>query len=235
MRTETRRCAGGHVWVAVVVAIAALGCGVLIGFLAGTRRPSAQRVVDSLATPLPIPSGAKLLKRFDGGGGTSGRNWDQVSRGMGVALDVTGMTREQIEAIPEFYESYFNKCFPDLIEDSHWEWVDWEWETQGLGILGSLKSQNFSTGYGASWSWRRRGRVLAEHLYCEVYAEVMDFDELQPGSDFPARYPVKMLTDPIKGQRVMYVRLTLKGKGFNAKNLKWPARPASAPTTTAGS
>jgi len=222
-----------HVWVAVVVAIAALGCGVLIGSLSGRRGPSAQSIADGLSIPLPVPDGAKLLKLFGpdtinakviiiDGGYVSG----YVSWRTGIALDITGMAPAQVEVIPKFYESFFDRACPDIPKCGYWS-SDYTGATRGFTrfVTGQAPPEGWTIAAGGRWTWGMRAHAVTSNLFCEVDAEVMDFDHLGNSALWEHK-GVLDLNAPVKGQRVMYVKLTFQGQGVGGSgSVKWAPKP----------
>jgi hypothetical protein len=226
MRTGKRNRVYGHVWACVIVGIVAIACGLVIGFLGrntsvlGPSSLSGQTIADGLSSPLPVPSNAKLVKVFgpDVGSGSDLGKSGQVDPDKGrlrwhtiLVLDVTGVKPDQVQAIPAFYESYLNKGFPGQFPR------EYDWITEGIGTRGVSR---FPKGHappdgwiiasGVKWTWGIRGHAVNQHLFCEVNTEVNDFvDDPRQGS-WDCR-GVSLLTDPVKGQRVMYVELTVDG------------------------
>jgi hypothetical protein len=233
MNTEKRICWTGHIWVSVLVAVASFVAGIAFGFFAPCFvGPSAQRIADGLSMPLPIPNGAKLLKQFgpdSGSGITFGAGNRYFFWRTGIALNITNMTKAQVEAIPEFYESYFNKALPDELAGFRWYTSGGDMAATGFTRFpaGQMPPEGWTIVSGGAWTWRMWGNIEARNVLCEVHAEVMDFDHLE-NSAMWKKIAVLDLNSPIKEQRVMYVRLRLRGQGLrNVQRVKWPPKPTT--------
>jgi hypothetical protein len=152
----------------------------------------------------------------------------------GIALDVTGMTKSQVEAIPEFYESYFDKALPGELEGFRW----YTSGIEGNAGQGFTKWPQAPDGWsivaGGAWTWSMMGSIRTRNLLCEVHAEVMDFDHIE-NSPMWKKNSVLDLNAPAKVQRVMFVTLRVRGEGLrNTKDVKWPPKPDKYAPMTLG-
>lgn len=226
---EAERHETKHRWIVRLVIAVVLGTmlGFTVGYVvrpvAANRLPSAPSLISTLTKPFPVPGGAKVLADISGDHGAGGGT---ITWTHSVVLDVTGMTPKQMEDIPEFYTAYLTREIPALGEKRGWQnSMPFEWGTQGLyrhasdGTYGVI-------GNGA-WSWRRRTRSVGEHLFCEVYTEVMDFDIDVPKSSSQNPWYVHKgvleLDTPVRGQRVMYVCFAFVANGISGSTA-WPGR-----------
>lgn len=235
MRTQRPQRRRGHVRVAIVAAVAALAAGIAVGYLPSyIARPSARRIVNALSTTLPVPDGAKVLVQLPpfGSAGVEVPADDVVVHWQTrMALDITAMTRAQVEAIPSFYEAFLSNAFSDELTGSIW--VSNGVPSYGLSRLVTEmlpQTNGWIVNFGGDQlTWRTESRVVGQHLLCEVHAEVMDYEHLQ---NSPMWQPkgVRNLSDPVQGQRVVLVMLRVQGHGLrDAKNVAWPPMPASTP------
>ena len=201
----------GHTWVAVIAAIAALAIGLLGGTVfrraAPTGRPT-QTVIDFLSQSLPTPAGAKQLPVSGIGGQGVGEG--TVSWRKGVVLDVTEMAPKDIAAIPMAYLSHFNEQFPfgSMGHGNHQDlWKSWDDE--------------FGMAWGADWTWRWKAEYRGTDFDLIMDVEVMDFDQVTPDSSGYSRLPVRELDDPVRGQRILWMRLDFQGRNLTGAG-KWP-------------
>ncbi len=214
--------AGGHVLVSVFAVIVALACGVMIGYLiprpAGPggvvplsgRRPSAQAVIAFLSKPLPVPEGAKLLP-LPGGSGRGSVHNGRGGLNTRILLDVTDMAPEDVEAIPDEYESLFHIAF--------------NMGGHSMGMVMELVKHppdQFSMFHGVGtwhrkdWSGDSRG-----HFDLELETQIMDFD---PNVQNKMRFiplEVEHYRSPVRGQRVMLIRLCFKARDLEGDE-HWP-------------
>jgi len=179
--------------------------------------PTTDTVIDALIQPVPIPDGATILRESRGGCGGGGST---VTWHTSMILDVTGLTKSQIKAIPEFYTSYFKDRIPGLAVGLGWQYDRYESGSNAVARMGANK---YTTASGAAGCWRRRARAIGENLFCEVYVEVADFDvDPRRGSPqvvFYTRMPINDFDwdgpeTPVQGRRVMYVQFSFVGSGL---------------------
>ena len=184
-------------------------------FLLGSRAtkklgPAAQDVIDFLGAPLPVPEGAKQVKVFGcgrgGGGGT-------VMWKNSIVLDVTGMQPQQVERIPDFYASHFEKRFSfgggSLIG--------------GDTVLAKLPGGDFVMAGDGGGSWGYHDSHSGKHFDLEIITKRLDFT---PEPDSPGmfrRIRAKHPLDPVQGQRILWIRFSFKGRGLVGDG-KWPDR-----------
>jgi len=130
----------------------------------------------------------------------------------GIVLDITGMQPQQVEAIPEFYVSHFKKRFPF-----------------GGHVGGNSRDlAKFPTGKflmagGGSWSWGYRDSYSSEHFDCDIITEVIDFAPRSDAAGQFKRIRVRELSDPVQGQRIMWIRFSLKGRELAGYG-RWPGK-----------
>ena len=217
MKTNPTDQPGGRAKWPLVVAVIMLGCGLLIGFVVGFkilqgRGPSAVRIFEGLSAPLPVPNGATLLKsEREGYGLYFGKGRERIEWSRRLLLDVTNLTQTQIEdEVCKLYQAWFDNV--TNAPRSFWRGVDCL--PGGVMISGALSYQKFSFG-SFGWTWNRRYRHDTEHFRCEIHMELMDFDEIRPGTDFPQRYSVEGPGSEVRRQRVMHIILSLEGRDLS--------------------
>jgi len=189
----------GRVWLIAIVAVAALAAGG-VGTSAlrhlRDKGPTTQAVLDFLYQPLPTPEGAKdkeAVHRYCSPSGGSGA----VTWGSTLALDVTDMKPDEIEAIPSFYVSHFKRMFPRLAE------------TAGF----TKNGYNVFTGNDG---WRQVVNYRDGNVVLSIDAEVMDYEMYDPETHTHASVkrnilPVGNFNEPVNGRRMMLLRLHFVG------------------------
>jgi hypothetical protein len=202
----------GRMWIAV---LAALGCGLAIGYLIDRPetpidRPETPKVMttqeaaDSIAKPLPLPPGAKLVGII--GIGHEGLGPGSLAWDKGIVLDVSGMTKQDIAAIPRMYESHFQNQFPIVIS-SRGSYYD----------LAKFGPDDFISAGNGDWTWHVRAEGNGNNFDFEMQTEVMDFAPI--GSRFK-RIRVRELDNPVQGQRIMWIRINLRVRGLVGPGLQ---------------
>jgi len=186
--------------------------------------PTTDTVIDALVQPVPIPEGATIQREWRGGYGGGGST---VTWHTSMILDVTGLSKSQIKAIPEFYTSYFKDRIPGLAVGLGWQYDTYESASNAVARMGT---NDYTTARGAADCWRKRARAVGENLFCEVYVEVADFDvdphRGSPDVVFYTRTPIHDFDwdgseTPVQGQRVVFVQFSFVGSGLPGE-VKWP-------------
>ena len=202
--------------ISLLIAAIMTGGGILIGFAIGIQTPrehgpSAVQIIRGLSTPLPVPEGATLLKsrRESCGVYLEKRGLERIAWSHRLILDVTNMTQTQIQnEVHKLYQAWFDNI-TGTPRGFYWD----NRRSETVMISGALSYQKFS--FVGGWTWGQVYHYITDHLHCEINTEVMDFDELRPGTDFPQRYPVEGPGHDVRRQRVMHIFLSLDARGLS--------------------
>jgi len=178
-------------------------------WLAGCSVTTSQDVVDFLSQPLPVPDGAKplLLPRDSGKFGGN----DSIAWHTDVAFDVTDMTPEEIAAIGPAYWAYLGQQFP----------LQFHYTERGNIRRPPGDQYGFEDGIRMGWTWNWSAKGYSQHYNVDIYADVMDLEPQPPPSILYNRHPVADLNTPVRGQRVLWMRLVVTSKGLPGSG-KWP-------------
>jgi hypothetical protein len=137
-----------------------------------------------------------------------------------IVLDISELSWQEAEAIPDFYRNYFSSRLPELVNKSKtgWQADHYDFST---GEVARYFDGEYTWSQGAKEedevvTWTRRLRLVGKSAFYEITAKAMDIEPLpERGENYYVRRRIVNLADPIRGQRIM--RLSFSLEAFNLK------------------